>query len=480
MRTLLSGLVLVCCACGLPEQQAPSVASRDDAVRAPVDDDGIIIMNGLDPNELGENLLLNDETNRAALIASPLQTSSYWSGPLYSAVRYDARAAHVLSYVVRCALPQGAMVSTPGGTFAGELGLCPAWASSGITGNLTCQTQVTACLLSLSNSTGQHVDVSIRGPGSALTARPAVQVRHALIDGGVARSTAACEGTESYGVDNNCGWESSLASAADAGIGHVFACSPLTKVAVAAGSPTTSSGCSGPVLGVMVPPSDKVLRVCEGVGFCESATAPQRGYDDGGWLLGQSEGDRCTIRPRVEFACPASGLFTVMQRDYAWRRDVTPGRLGVGVQGAWVPTEAQVFPVREGSFFGTLFVGKLGRKVSLSFPNNQPMLTTTVDPTAKAVFELLSACHDARYAEVEAYRHERLCTFSDGQCLSRETGVCQTTADCSLINDWPVGTGSFVNCRDENSVRWNGLTTFLRRPCDLVKPPKGSNACKWQ
>jgi hypothetical protein len=70
-------------------------------------------------------------------------------------------------YVVRCALPgstsirvkdyKGALI-----TLTGEIGFAPEWADGQC--STTCEEKVSACLMSLTNSSGNHIDVELSAP----------------------------------------------------------------------------------------------------------------------------------------------------------------------------------------------------------------------------------------------------------------------------------------------------------------------------
>jgi hypothetical protein len=449
MRHFMLTLAL-CSACGSVEDEATTATARQDALRRRGDDDGIIIMNGLPPSALGESLLLNDEATRLELVSSKLETGSFSSGALALAVNADARAAEVLSYVVRCALEPSAFVAAAGRSFQGELGLCPEWAHGGIAGNDRCQGRVTACMLGLSNVVGAHVPVSMRGVGELELMAASTMTPSPLNSRGTQiRSHSACSAV-TYGTASDCGWESLTGpTAVSAGIADVFACTP--------GVVRVGAGRDG--LGSLTPGSDKVLRICAGSSGCDHADA-------------LAEDDR--YRPLAEFYCPRERSYVVMQRDYVV--GPTPRTLGtmtVGHGGASLGagSEVALFPYREGAFFGTIFEGQLGRTVT--YDPKTKSLITSVSSLKDPVFERLYSCLDADWNSVEAYEAKRLCSLGT-QCLSRGLGVCQaagtTPGVCGGISaDLPVGSGSFKACVGADGRRYDdALSTFLRSPCDLI------------
>jgi hypothetical protein len=467
MRSSLVFLTL--CACGGPLAVEDEVAATtDQAITERGEPIGIIIMNGLAPHELGQNLLLNDEARRALLINSKLETSAFRSGPLFEAVKYDPAAAKVLKYIVRCALgPTNAPVVANGATLAGQAGLCTKWATSAISTDTVCQQRVTACVLGLSNAANRHVPVSLRGfdPTSTwLSPSTSLKPSSASVLTDEKPRSLTCT-TATTGVANDCGWQPVTGDVAHAaGIDKVFSCRPFETTVVSGGS----SCYLGRPLGLMSPSSDKVLRVCPGPNACDQSN-----------MLGQAQDDKpfCTsILPEVRFVCPESGTYTVMQRDYV-SPSASPGSMVVGHAGAatGVATERAAFPVREGAFFGTIFTGKLGRTVKLNMVP-QPHLEVTVDPYAKVVYAGLFACADPLWNTPDAYRTDRLCALSPNQCLSQNTGPCRPAngfpGACEEVqNDTPAGSGAFHKCKGEGVTYTNGLTTFLQLKCDLISKP---------
>lgn len=79
-----------------------------------------------------------------------------------SALLSTAAGRATASYLVRCALPAGRSITRPDAhgqrhTFHGQLGLAPEW-ESGTCGTV-CQEWISACMLSMVNTTGTHVPV---------------------------------------------------------------------------------------------------------------------------------------------------------------------------------------------------------------------------------------------------------------------------------------------------------------------------------
>lgn len=451
----VAALTLV--ACGVEGQSTNEVRARQDALRD--DDDGIIIMNGLTPDVMLQSALLTEIATREALVKSKLHTSSFSSGPLWLAVVHDVRSRTALEYLARCALPAGASVSANGTSYPGQLGLCPEWATGSIDLNATCQERVSACMLALVNIADRHVPLSIRGTTPELQPAPRVRIQAGPNDV-AAKSLTACDGG-SAGVRQNCGWEPTKGlRAADAGIEGVFVCPRGERVLVSGGS-----SCSGTRLGEMTPGSDKVLRVCRGTAACDS------GGDN---FLAQAEGDACrTYLPEVSFTCPDEGSFVVMQRDY-WvpTPGVVSGSMKVGFSAsAHRATEAEVFPVREGTFFGTIFTGGLSVSTQWDWTNpNKPVPVTKVLDASKPLYQDSYVCMDKDWNDEAALFAERMCALPGMPCLSTHVGVCQAACGAAASSE------GFASCRDRFGVAHDGLTTFLQTRCAQFGVPHP--ACK--
>jgi hypothetical protein len=82
----------------------------------------------------------------------------------------DPTVKQFVSYLVECALPAGESVTyRVEGTryrFQGDMGLAPEWKDGPCRGN--CQRWITACMLARLNKTGDHVQISMRGPHDGL------------------------------------------------------------------------------------------------------------------------------------------------------------------------------------------------------------------------------------------------------------------------------------------------------------------------
>ena len=122
----------------------------------------------LSENKLSANKLSANKLSANKLSANKLSVAAM---PSHSALIDSADGREVLTYIVRCALPQGSTVTIKATdktdyVFAGELGLAPSWATQAPT--VSEQRWVTACVLARTNYYGQSVGISLRGSPSAL------------------------------------------------------------------------------------------------------------------------------------------------------------------------------------------------------------------------------------------------------------------------------------------------------------------------
>jgi hypothetical protein len=122
----------------------------------------------LSENKLAANKLAANKLSANKLSANKLSAAAM---PSQSALIDSADGREVLTYIVRCALPQGQAITVKASdktdyVFAGELGLAPGWATHAPT--VSERRWVTACVLARTNYYGQSVGISLRGSPSAL------------------------------------------------------------------------------------------------------------------------------------------------------------------------------------------------------------------------------------------------------------------------------------------------------------------------
>lgn len=144
-----------------------AAAPADEGETILAAEQGIIVMNGLDPVFFWE-----PSTQQAlrALARAPLPESMGGSGGAVLVSTREGR--HLLERVVACALPEGRAVETSSGrSFGGSIGLAPQWSSAPLSG-AAARRWMTACLLQSLNATGAHVAVRMTGGHPALADAP--------------------------------------------------------------------------------------------------------------------------------------------------------------------------------------------------------------------------------------------------------------------------------------------------------------------
>jgi hypothetical protein len=200
-----------------------------------------------------------------------------------------------------------------------------------------------------------------------------------------------------------------------------------------------------------------VLRVCEGIGGC-----------DAGQALAGSEGSCAHPAPAVSFVCPASGLFSVLSGGYDAALQAHPA-VGVNANDplAYPASEAEVFSIREGAFFGNLFdADKL-----------HPDADVYVDEDGKvrgkevlipgALYRDMWSCRAPGWSDPEAFDTSRLCALPGYNCAATSLGECWNGGKAgnrcaSEDGDMVQGDGDFERCKDDNGRTWERpITTFV-------------------
>jgi hypothetical protein len=423
--------------------------------------------NGLPTSDLRYNALsANPEANKK-MVYAPLSSALYALGsgdPVLRDQLEDPSARTFMKYVVSCALRPDQSLSwqsRTGTTYSwkGELGLCPEWASS--TASEQCQRWVSACVLARNNALGVHVLFSARGnleSSSVLTPQPSVDVDPfvRLSETDYVASMLSCPWT-TYGVSRSCGFQ----------LGKVGHCSPGTRVELGGGGTPWDYGCPGPTLGSMIS-GDMVFRVCEGSNACDSSAA-----------LAQSEGSCSGILPAVSFTCPTSGTFSVLPAPYtssSW------GVVDIEAASASYPaTEEQVYPIREGAFWGTIFgSGAVAQGVHIYVDSSGVVHGKNSTPTVKgSIYPKMFACQAPMWTDADAYATARLCTLPEQNCVATPLGYCNELMPddrprCELDN--ASGHGDYGKCTgSDGTMTLEVITPYLNQQCDLVSSP---SACK--
>ncbi|MFY0563162.1 hypothetical protein ACN28E_04910 [Archangium lansingense] len=435
--------------------------------RAELDESGNQIRwgNGIRTEVLSSNALTTHEEASIRMVSRALNSVTYATDDLLRYQLEDPNAREVMKYVASCALDktQSLEWSDRFGhthTWKGELGLCPEWGWDASGASLTCQRWVSACVLARNNAFGYRVLLSMRGnhPASALTPRPSVMTDTSLRFTRVrVPSTYSCSASE-MGATRECGYERAQAEPHEPKLmGSVGYCSsPGLPVDLGAGGKPPAS--CDTQLGHMLS-GDMVLRVCEGLGACDEDAA-----------LAQSQGSCGTIYPGVTFTCPRSRTFNVMLAPYSsnanWGSVEIGTRAPLGGSVSYPATEAQVFPIREGAFFGNLFGSGAVASGMKVYVDSAGVLHRKLAPVQGSIYPKMYACHDPNWTDGAAYNTARLCARPGMNCVAASLGAC---------NAWPAceqSAGGYSTCTGGDGARYStSITTYLNRACDVVQNP---------
>ena len=415
-----------------------------------------IMLNQLPLQSILLNSLIGNEPTLTHLSTKPLHSDTFdvsLVGDELSRQLLDDNAKVFMKYLVRCALGRedpkltwDHPLNTAGPqSWAGELGLCSAWATQEPTSE--CLQLVSACMLATENAVGKSVAISQRGvglDGDAIPLESKVKVKTLDDDGDMIASFGACP-TATSGADRDCGWSASAS--------FVGVCTPGVYVALQCnvGSP------------------HGVVRVCDG----------HTGCNHGDTTKLRAQADMCDTNQQLVFQCPEEGSYAVM---------AGPTQSGVPValdlqasSGQFPAPELAVFDRREGAYFGSL----------LDPSSYHPAVSAHVDaagvvqydvpnlPTASLVVnQSMYACHDIDWQDAHAYATHRLCArVSDPGgdtvtlCAAHPLGACYGlgAAICAVDdNAVVIGDGDFDECTDGFGLWDNPITVFLDHPCDLA------------
>lgn len=449
--------------------------------------------NGLKTQPIVFNALTTDQEASSRLATAPLASSSFVSYPELQLALYDPAARIVMKYLVSCALLPSQQVQwwehTTGKTYTwrGDMGLCPQWGTGAPSPQ--CLELVSSCVLARNNPLGVRVRVSLRGQVNATTA-PALLLQSVagpdtytdptstLSPPGVLIDSFRDCATAPAGSD--CGWQ------------------PL-----AVG--TCSSDAQVYVLSTLSSWSHGVLRACAGPRGCNSSSPEflsQSSPTNPGPLL-------------LSLTCPAAGQFSLQARSWtgslSWLQLSSP----TSSPPARFIAEHELFPVREGAFYGLLFGASTVRpglrvyvdgsayQVHMQWGTElyfkEPAPSQPSDPEADeidgewyrlvgkvatkalpsisgSVYPRMFACSDPAWASQATYLPKRLCTLPEtsASCASVLAGTCQrstaTVYDLCQSQDsaGATGDGDFYGCWGGGQYWYRLLTTFLLRPCDLL------------
>ncbi|WP_437656927.1 hypothetical protein [Sorangium sp. So ce1182] len=419
--------------------------------------------NSLHTAVLSAGALLENEALIHHLASSPLNNDSL--SRFLAGRPMRASEKELLEYVVSCALDPGRSVHGS----KGEFGLCGA---SGLAhGNWftaapsrDCQEVVTACVLARANSLGKSVRISARSTQDArdrelFKVAPVVPVEKEYRERGAgsARSFSACPaGTPEWSSARACGWSGR----------SVGTCMPGERVTLRPSSATTA-----PLM----------VRVCKGIHGCDSASSPTGRWYAGHVAEGILSSDPLIRASRgaaaeLSFICPSSGAtgpwsFAVMVAPPSLSTPL-PATADVALRTAggyrrYPASEAEVFTVREGAFYGNLFAN------AISGGSATAMLS-------RAQY----ACYSDVWTRPMAHMADRLCAGPDEPCFANlpgpclDTGVVPPDGLCQGKLD-----GSYYGCApppDEDDAPEAGgapeeparsthvVTVYLNHPCDLA------------
>ncbi|WP_342381484.1 hypothetical protein NVS55_17780 [Myxococcus stipitatus] len=445
----------------------------------------IRIANSLSTDALVLNAIGTNGTATTLLATSSLDSlfdgTAFGGHPHISRQLHDPDARKFMEYLVSCALGPSQVLAyfdpTPssGGPrlWGGKAGLCTKWLTS--PPSQECLNRVSACLLSRNNALGRRVELSIRGE---VQGAPSVfylepVTRPAEYDPSTAQklaSFATCAMGES-GAQRNCGWTAH-------GIGR---CTAGATVWAGAGG---AVACPGASLGASAG-SRMVLRVCSGVVGCNT------GADT---LLGEGDGSCAGTDPVVSFTCPAEGYYSVMTApwDSADSGVASVATTSTAVQ-AYALSEAQVYGMREGAFYGNIFDRKaLATEVYVEEQRYGDQLKYVVVgdqvEIQGAIYRKMYSCYDPSWVSGSAYSTHRVCALpnSGANCAATVTGPCWGTATnpqagkCE-VNDGTMvpGDGDYERCRDNLNRLWlEPVTTFLHESCGAVEGSDVPKLCE--
>ncbi|HZH02959.1 MAG TPA: hypothetical protein VEY30_04180 [Myxococcaceae bacterium] len=403
----------------------------------------IRVLNSLSTQALLFNALSANPEASQKMVALPLATATYAASgePALNTQLLDPYARDFFGYVVSCALGPAQSVtwspplSPPRYLWRGQVGLCPAWATG--PADAECQQRVSACVLARNNALGVRVELSMRGerrPDNApfaLAPKVPVDSKRPFLASDVP-STRPCAAPAS-GADRNCGWSRR----------EVGRCNPAASVEVRA-------------KGTL--PGGVVLRACSGLSACDAGD-PR--------VLAQAGNG--VEDPIVSFTCPGEGTFGLTTAPFDSAGDPSSA---LYVEGATYPaSESEVYAVREGAFFGTLFGPGALRKGVRVFVDPNGRVRRPRYEIPGAVYTRMFACHAPGWSDGKAYLSSRLCALPGANCAAEPVGACGTACkvdDGSLV----PGDGDFEECASASDGWRFPATSFLNVPCALFRAEK--------
>jgi hypothetical protein len=147
----------------------------------------------------------------------------------------------------------------------------------------------------------------------------------------------------------------------------------------------------------------------------------------------------------------------------------------------WLETredEIELFPWREGAFFGDVF-GHLADGVDVHVDENGELLGDNFQIDDQPIYTNMFACYSDVWTSPEAYAQDRICAGGGVNCVAASVGDCYghptyspTSDRCGVDDDGPeYGEGDYQFCADNtgSGQLWeNALTVWLEDPCGVV------------
>lgn len=420
---------------------------------------------------LASHFLNNDVFAATGTVHNSDGTTTPYANYLAWQLRDESSRA-VFTDIVRCALGANRHLSfidpydhTTQRTFDGEMGLCDSstttsWFSH--TPDPSCKQTVSACVISRVNAIYKSVPVSFRSQGSAV---PTQMVDEETTYREGPTSSDPMVGYPIHSFDpsclagQNCGWK-----------------------------PAKTGTCSGFLTTVKIKSNDPnkcpPIRVCDSLEGCLGSnsgfTVPSDVTEAATTLASTS--NSCTALP---FNCPPTGVFSVMAKTSG----TLPNFVVTNGNGDYPKTEAEVYSIREGAFFGDLFAtSDLGWNCTIT-PGTSATGADCVQLTGdyeldQFPYQHIYGCYsgnmvvDGDASSGPGYVNARLCDYPDQDCFPHTPGRCWASNFTNPRCQWDGNT--FHDCKGDGpdaATTFIPMTTYLHGTCDLVTRGDGKGVC---
>lgn len=424
-----------------------------------------MVLNAMVLNAMVLNALSTNFHANGRMTEVPLTTDTYdpdWGEPKLRFQLVDPNARVFMQYLVGCALDANQRIGWTNPwtqevfIAKGQLGICPEWGhpqdpAKPQNGRASerCQELVSACLLARVNKFGVAVPLSLRGEDTSTKFKtaPATPVTETASNStDKIASFNACP-TQMYN-DRDCGWRPL----------YVGKCIPNTEVTVGAGAPSPKK-CGTTPIGSST--ADMMLRVCEGI----------RGCDRGDKAFLKFNDDACAPKrePAVDFTCPASGLYSVMEAPYNSTSTGTasPAAIPASAEQVYPAPEKKVFVVEEGATYGNIFKpSKLATEVYINFNAQVPYPVYPTTRVEGSVYRDMWACQASSYSAEAMKLKARVCMDTGYDCAAKVVGNCGTYCNgTDFMDDY-----NHLACRDNKipfETWYRPLTVFLSSTNEL-------------